>query len=109
MAKKRKNRIRRSKKARPKKRPQKRSGSSSQRKKLLTEDEMLARVPMEKEYLTTPEVQHVFNDCHEVTVYKWVSMGDLEAYRVKNRGKANLYKRDDVIALIHQRCTPHPA
>jgi len=100
-----KNRIR--KKRRPKKKSQ--QGSSSQRKKILTQDEMLARIPMDKDWLDTPDVQHIFNDAHEVTIYKWVGNGELKAYRVKNRGKTNLYKRDDVIALIHKRCTPRPA
>lgn len=86
----------------------KKSATSGGRKEPLTREEMLVRVP-DKPYLTTPEVQHVFNDAHEVTIYKWVQKERLKAYRTNNQGKANLYKREDVIALIEDRFTLVPA
>ncbi len=73
----------------------------------LTLKQMLARIP-EKEFLTTPDVQYVFGDVHKVTIYKWVQRGRLHPYRVHARGKANLYKRDDVAALVRARFAPRP-
>jgi len=70
--------------------------------------EMLERVPRD-EYLTTPEIQHVFGGVHRVTVSKWVAQEKLPTYRTGARGRANLFHRDDVIALIKRRFTPRPS
>ena len=96
-----KNRVRK------KNKPRKARTPAQAKKRFLTQDEMLARIP-DKQFLTTPEVQHVFNDCHEVTVYKWVRQGALPAFRVRARGKANVYRREDVIDLIAARFLPRP-
>lgn len=72
-----------------------------------TLDEMISRVP-DKEYLTTRDVQIVmrrpgYEKAHEVTVYRWVAQGKLRAFRVATRGKANIFRREDVIAFIRAR------
>ena len=77
-------------------------GSRSKPKRPLSMQEMLDRIP-DKEYLTTPDVQHVFNDCHKVTVWKMTSGGDLIRYRTRSRGKANVYKREDVVRAVKAR------
>lgn len=69
-------------------------------------EELLARVP-DKPYLTTKEVQEIF-EVHEITVYRWVAAGKLVAHRVAARGKANVYKRDDVVAFVDARYTIRP-
>lgn len=80
--------------------------SSPAGKKPRTLEEMLDRVP-DKEYLSTREVQHVFELKWEGTVSRWLTAGDLKAYR--RRGKANIFKREDVIALIESRFEIRPA
>lgn len=65
----------------------------------LTKREMLRRIP-NKPFLTTPEVQHVFNDCHVMTIYKKVQRGLLIRFRRHSSRKANIYKREDVIAAV---------
>ena len=67
--------------------------------------ETLERVP-EKEYLSTREVQLIFGIQSEVTIYRWVKRKELKAYRVRTRGKANVFKRDEVIAAVRARFTP---
>ena len=76
-------------------------------KQPLSKKQMLGRVK-NKPYLTTAEVAGVF-DVHPVTLYKWVRLGHLAAYRVKNRGKANLYLREDVVRLVESRFCPRLA
>jgi len=97
-----KNRVR--KKA-TRRRSSKTGSSSGRLKPELTKDEMLDRVPdgEDKELLTTADVQHIFNDCHQQTIYKMIGRGELNPFKSRNRGKANVYKRDEVIAAIVTR------
>lgn len=73
----------------------------------LTMKEMLDRIPKGKEFLTTKEVQHVMNDCHEVSVYRYVQQGLLTPHRTWGK-KANRYPRKEVAALIKSKFTPRP-
>ncbi len=91
-------------KAKAKARP---STTGGRDKPPLTLEEMLARIP-DKEYLSTREVQHVFNDAHPISVYRWVKKGELEAFRVRSRGKANVFKREGIVAAVRARFTPRP-
>lgn len=84
------------------------AASSGGRKRKLSLDEMLKRIPS-KDYLTTSEVQHIFNDAHEVTIYKMVGRGEITAYRTRNRGKANCYKRDEIERAVRARFEPEIA
>lgn len=90
-----KNRIRRRKKVSKKKKSRDRSDEKSQGDPDgLTMDEMLARIPEGKEWLSTSEVRHVFNDCHVVTVYK-MNGKELKPYR-RAASRGNFYHRDNV-------------
>ena len=77
--------------------------ASSRLRPELTEAEMLARVPRD-ELLTTADIQHVFGDCHVQTVYKMIGRKELRPYKSRNRGRANVYKRAEVIKAIKDRC-----
>jgi len=70
-------------------------------------EELLERVP-DKEYLSTRDIQKIFG-VHEVTVYRWKAEGDLgDAYRRRSAGRAIMFKRKNVVDLIHSRYTPEP-
>ena len=69
---------------------------------------MLARIPGGKVWLTTRELQHVLNDCHEITVYRLIKDKRIRPYRTNSRGKANIYKRADVERMVKDRFTPKP-
>lgn len=73
-------------------------------KQPMTREQMLSRVPRE-EYLTTEHLERIF-DVHPVTIYKWVRLKQLRAFRVRAHGKANVYRREDVVALINSRFQP---
>lgn len=73
----------------------------------LTLSQMLARVP-EGKWLNTTQVCYVWNECWPLRIYQLVSEGRLKKYKTRNRGKENLYKRDDVIRLVKDRFTPRP-
>lgn len=73
----------------------------------LSKQEMLRRVP-EKEFLTTLEVAHVFNDMHVVSVYRLIRQEGIKKYK-RSRNNANIYRRTDVIAVIESRFVVHEA
>ncbi len=79
-------------------------------KPFLSKKEMLRRVPR-GELLTTDDIQHIFNDCHKQTVYKMAMRRELRPYRLRNRGRSNVYRREDVLQAIENRfaLTPHEA
>lgn len=102
-----KNRIRRRKKAGKKKaRPQDKSSGNPRG---LTREQMLARVPKDKEWLSTDEVRHVFNDCHIQTIYKMNARKELTPYRTRQSGRANFYSREEVVGLVEARFLLVPA
>ena len=70
-------------------------------------DQMLKRIP-DKDWISTKELQHVLNECHEITIYRQVQDGKITPYRTNSRGKANLYKRVDVVAMVKARFEPKP-
>lgn len=72
----------------------------------LTLEEALGRVPSESEYLTTDQFRHAVGDVHEVTVYRWIAAKVIKAYRVRSRGKAYTFKREDVVKFIRNRFSP---
>ena len=101
------------KKAKPRKKASKKAPAQATRKPKLTQDQMLARIPMGeggelKEELTTEEVQHIWNDAHHQSIYKLNAKGILKPYRSRNSGKANVYKTSEVIEAIHARFNLRP-
>lgn len=74
------------------------------RKPELSMQEMLRRIP-DRDWLTTKEVQHVFNDCHQVTVYRYVQQGLLTAKKIWGK-RASRYMRSEVVALVRSRFIP---
>lgn len=97
-------------KRRPKKgKPGRGSNPLPKEKDDLTQDQMLSRIPVDKDVLTTEDIQHIFNNCHKQTVYKMVMRGELKPYRSRNRGSSNIFKTVEVIAAIGARFKLIPA
>lgn len=77
-----------------------------ERKPDLTMAEMLSRIP-DSDFLTTKQVQHVFNDCHEVSVYRYVQQDFLTPHEQWGK-RGNTYPRSEVVALVRRKFTPVP-
>ena len=76
-------------------------------KKREPKEAVLARIPPGKEYFSSEAVAEIM-DVHVITVYRWVTSGQLRAHRVVASGRKNLYKREDLIAFVEGRYELHP-
>lgn len=72
----------------------------------LTLKEMIDRIP-NTEWVSTKQVCHIFNDCHRVSVYRYVAAGLLTPHRAKGN-KASYYPREEVEQLVKAKFYPKP-
>lgn len=82
------------------------SKTSKTVKDVLTKGEMLDRIPEDVEYLTTKQLQHVCNDCHRGTIYRYVKKGLITPVRAY--GMASMYSVESVRAMIEKMFSPKP-
>ena len=55
--------------------------------------------------LTTPEAAEILH-VHINTIYRWIKIGALKAYKVQNQGRWRI-KREDLEALLkEEKCEP---
>lgn len=71
---------------------------------ILGMEDMVARIPKGKEYLTTKELQHVCNDCHRGTIYRYVTQKRITP--VRTYGMASRYRTKDVLSMIKEMFSP---
>ena len=72
----------------------------------LTMAEMLARIP-NREWVTTSEARHIFNDCAAITIYRYNRDGLLTPHKTWGK-KESKYRREEVEKLVRSRFVPVP-